>query len=84
MNLKEQLTLDDIELMVDNIKSMINSIPEDDDEISHLRSYLAERVICEAALWGGKTHYESIGIIEEAKLTLRSNSIQVLREEDEE
>jgi hypothetical protein len=65
--IERELIFDDIEQMVENISHMIKSIPVD----SGLRSYLAERIIFESALWGSFNQYEAIGIIDEAKHKLR-------------
>ena len=42
---------------------------------------LTQSIIIELANWGGYNHYESLGILEEAKLEYRQKSIDIIEEE---
>ena len=42
---------------------------------------LTEKCIIDLANWGGYNHYESLGILEEAKLKYRQKSIEIIEEQ---
>jgi hypothetical protein len=44
-------------------------------------SDLTEKCIIDLANYGGQNHYESLGILEEAKLRYRQKSIEIIEEE---
>jgi hypothetical protein len=56
----------------------------DDADIVGERSDAARRLVVQVAIWGGKNHYEAIGILQEAQLEYRETSLSVLNEEENE
>jgi len=72
-------------------KQFIESVNKKVDELCKLiskgkdlkypTSSLVESAIIELAIWGCYNHYESLGVIEEAKLNFRNTSITLIEEE---
>ena len=55
----------------------------DDADTVGERSTAACRLIVQVAIWGGKNHYEAIGILQEAQSDYRETSLLILNEEEE-
>jgi hypothetical protein len=51
-----------------------------DDDDSGDRSTAAYQLVFEVALWGGKNHFECLGILQEAMMAFRENSLEVLND----
>lgn len=66
------------------IKEVQQFLDQYDDGDSGERSTTAYNLIVQVAIWGGKNHFECIGILEEALLTYRENSLLILNEEENE
>ena len=67
-----------IEIIAGKIEKLMKMIPE---EMYYMKTHAAETLIIESAIWGGMNDYESIGIIEEAKLSFREHSKAVYERE---
>ena len=65
----------DTEKLLTQIKKYIKQFDEDE------QSTAAEQIIMEAVIWGGKDHYQMLGILEECKLSLREEFFKVLESE---
>lgn len=63
------------------IKEICNLITNARDQHNLSVSDLTEKCIFDLANYGGQNHYESIGILEEAKLRYRQKSMEVIEEE---
>jgi hypothetical protein len=70
--------LKEIEDFMHIISDFIDNIP---NEVYYLKSYAAERIATEAVIFGASNHYEGLGIFEEAMLSYRQTSKEILEEE---
>ena len=57
--------------MTEETRAQIDELLEDIKGLDAEKSDIADYVCFEMATWGGESLYESIGILEEAKLALR-------------
>lgn len=57
--------------MTDEVRTQIDELLEDIKGLADDKLDLADYVCFQMATWGGSSLYESLGILEEAKLSLR-------------
>jgi hypothetical protein len=67
--------------MIKEVEQYLNQYDDGDDGE---RSTAACRLIVQVAIWGGKNHYEAIGILQEAQSDYRETSLLTLNEEENE
>ncbi len=72
MTEQEKEITDRFDAFIESLEEEMKSTP---NEFYYLKNQFAERLAFIAALWGGTTHYEMIGILQEAMLSLREASL---------
>ena len=68
----------EVDLELARVRDFFEAFPED------MRADIAYRFAYEMALWGGRDHFQIIGILEEAKLAYRDKAVDAYAEESEE
>lgn len=66
------------------IKEIQQYLYQYDDGDGGERSTAACNLIIQVAIWGGKNHFEGIGILQEAQMDYRETSLLILNEEENE
>jgi len=72
---KKSLTPEEIQSEIQRIKDFFEQVPDD------LKSVTAEDLIFETVVWGSGSHYEALGIFQEAMIRYREVSIHIMQEE---
>ena len=71
-------TWQEVEKEIALLGCLIRRLPDDE------KADAACRIAVEAVLWGGSTFYESVGILEEAKIQFQETWEEVHAEDEEE
>ena len=71
---QKKLTTKEIDAEIDKVRDFFQQIPDE------LKAEAAERFIHEIVNWGSYSHYEALGIFQEAMLKYREASLEAYKE----
>lgn len=74
--MSEQLTHEEIGEEIERVEDFFKRVP--DEKKAETTEYLIKM----ALIWGSYSHYEAMGILEEAKVTYRENHFAALEDTD--
>ena len=79
----EQMEMNEDDRMLAILEMVEDYLTTVDDEIYGKRKHAALRIMTQAAIFGGDTMFESLGILEEAKHQYREIYYETMNEDDD-